>query len=70
MFSLFIIQALWLCCGNKKCIFSKNKAAHSSFTVLLETLGHKYTAFINIIKLPVHDPETGEINKKDIKNFK
>ena len=67
MFSLFIIQALWLCCGNKKCIFSKNTAAHSSFTVLLETLGHKYAAFT--IKLPVHDPETGEINKKDIKNF-
>lgn len=46
--------------------------AHSSFTVLVRNVRPQilYTTFINRVKLPVHDPETGEINKKDIQNFK
>lgn len=46
--------------------------AHSSFTVLVRNVRPQilYTMFINSIKLPVHDAETGEINKKDIKNLK
>lgn len=65
------MKATWLGCGNKRCIFSKIVAAHSSFTVLVRNVTPQilYITFIHTVKLPDHDPETGEINKKDIKRF-
>ena len=46
-------------------------AARSSFSAVRNVRSQiLYTAFINTIKLPVHDPAAGEINKKDIKNLK
>ena len=44
-------------------------AARSSFSAVRNVRSQiLYTAFINTIKLPVHDPATGEINK-DVNYF-
>lgn len=65
------MQALWLCSGNKECIFSKIHCGSSFFihSDRVRDAREQILAItsINTLKLAAHDPKTGEINKKEMK---